>query len=258
MADELARAVEVLSDAARILVFTGAGISTPSGIPDFRGPDGLWTRIDPEDYHYDRHVGDAEFRRRTWERHLASPFLGARPNPAHHAVTALWAADRTAGVVTQNVDGLHQAAGIPPVHLVELHGNAARIACISCGRREPVAPVAARWRAGEEDPRCLACGGVLKPDVVFFGEVLPRREVIRAWAMADDADAVLVVGSTLSVFPAASIPLELAERGRPLVIVNRGPTDHDGFATARLDGDAAVLLPALVAELGADAASPRR
>ncbi len=239
-------ALEVLAEAKAILVFTGAGISTGSGIPDFRGPDGLWKRIDPDDFVLDRHLTDPAFRRSTWRRHLRSPFLDAAPNPGHHAVTRLVTSGRALGVVTQNVDGLHERAGLDPEVLVEIHGNASRVACVACGAREPVAGVAARWEAGAEDPACLRCGGIMKPDVVFFGEELPRTAILRAWEMADRADAVLVVGSSLSVYPAATIPLEIAGRGEPMVIVNRGPTDHDPLATVRLDADATEVLPLLV------------
>ncbi len=239
-------ALDALGGADAILVFTGAGISTGSGIPDFRGPNGLWKRIDPDDFALERHLDDPAFRRSTWHRHLRSPFLGAVPNPGHHAVTRLVTSGRALGVVTQNVDGLHRAAGLEPELLVEIHGDASRVACVSCGAREPIDDVAARWEAGEEDPACLRCGGIMKPDVVFFGEALPREATIRAWAMADRADAVLVVGSSLSVYPAASIPLEIAGRGDPMVVVNRGPTDHDPLATVHLDGDASDLLPRLV------------
>lgn len=252
MDETFALAVEVLRDRDRILVFTGAGISTPSGIPDFRGPEGLWTRLDPDDFTYDRYVTDGAFRRATWGRRLDSPFHGADPNPAHHAVTRLWEAGRSVGCVTQNVDGLHAATGLPDGVLVELHGNARRIHCVSCGDEPAFEEVRSRWEAGEEDPSCLACGGILKPKVVFFGEEMPRREMIRAWGMVEEADAVLVVGSTLSVYPAAFVPLDVAERGHPLVIVNRGATDHDAAARVKVDGDVAQVLPALVDALVGD------
>lgn len=242
-------AASVLSDRTRILVFTGAGISTESGIPDFRGPDGLWKRIDPDDYTYDRYVSDREWRIETWGKRFESPFLDAAPNPAHHAVTRLYDMDRSVGCVTQNVDGLHRRAGLPDGVLVELHGNAASLHCIGCRDEPDFAAVEQRWRAGDPDPACTSCGGILKTKVVFFGEEMPRREMVRCWAMVEEADSVLVVGSSLSVYPAAFVPLDVVERGHPMVIVNNGPTDHDRIAAARLDGKAGELLPALVAAL---------
>ena len=243
------QAVEALSDRTRILVFTGAGISTESGIPDYRGPQGLWKRFDPSDYTYDRYVSDPAFRIETWGKRFHSPFLDAAPNDAHRAVTRLWDMGRLVGVVTQNIDGLHAAAGLGPESLVEVHGNARRIHCIACGNEPRFAAVEERWEAGAVDPECLACGGVLKTRVVYFGEQLPQEATIRAWGMAEEADAVLVIGSTLSVYPAAFVPLEVIDRGHPMVIVNRGRTDHDARATALVDGAAGTVVPALADRL---------
>jgi len=252
--DALLAAAAALEDRDRILVFTGAGISTESGIPDFRGPNGLWTRLDPDDFTYRRYLEDERFRIASWERRLDSPFVGATPNPAHHAVTRLWREGRAVGCITQNVDGLHADAGLPASVLVELHGNAARIHCIECGDRPERDLVRARWEAGDADPRCERCGGILKPAVVFFGEDMPRRAMLRAAALVAEADAVLVVGSTLSVYPAAFFPLEIADRGDPMVIVNEGPTEHDHAAAVKVPGKAGALLPLLVDRLLAGAA----
>ncbi|MEN8235157.1 MAG: Sir2 family NAD-dependent protein deacetylase [Actinomycetota bacterium] len=246
MCDE---AVAALADRTRILVFTGAGISTESGIPDFRGPQGIWTRFDPTDYTYDRYLADSEFRVDSWGRRFESPFLGAEPNPAHHAVARLWEAGRSVGCVTQNVDGLHRSAGLPEEGLVEIHGSADRIHCIACGAEPPFDHIEQRWRDGEADPQCRACGGILKTKIVYFGEDLPIAATTRAWAMVDRADAVLVVGSSLCVYPAAFVPLDVADRGLPMVIINQGPTDHDFRATARIDGPAGAELPRLVDRL---------
>jgi NAD-dependent deacetylase len=246
---DVASAAEVLAGRHRILVFTGAGISTESGIPDFRGPDGLWTRLDPNDYTYARYLDEPAFRVETWERRFDSPFRGAKPNAAHHAVTALYRAKRAVGCITQNVDGLHAAADLPAAALVELHGNASELHCIGCGHEPDLEETESRWRAGEADPPCRHCGGILKTRVVFFGEDMPRREMIRATAMVDEADSVLVIGSTLSVDPAAFLPLEVVERGGPMVIVNQGITDHDRLATVKVDGPAGSIVPALVSAL---------
>ena len=238
-----------LAGRTRILVFTGAGISTESGIPDFRGPHGTWKRVDPADYTYDRYVTDPEFRAQTWGKRFDSPLLGATPNRAHHAVTRLWESGRAVGCVTQNIDGLHFAAGLDPASLVELHGNAHHIHCITCGDEPDFGDVEQRWKSGAADPECLRCGGILKTKVVYFGEELPSQATSRAWNMAERADATIVIGSTLSVYPAAFIPLAVVENGNPMVIINQGHTDHDFRATARIDGVAGDVVPQLVDRL---------
>jgi NAD-dependent deacetylase len=156
------------------------------------------------------------------------------------------------GCITQNIDGLHQSAGLPEEAIAELHGNGRGIRCLDCGTAADTAEVESRWRAGESDPKCPVCDGLLKTTVVYFGEMLPAAALARASAWTDTADAVIVVGSSLSVYPAAGIPLEVASRGAPLVILNDGPTDHDDMAAARLAGKAGTLLPALVAVLSAE------
>jgi NAD-dependent deacetylase len=255
---DLDAALTALDGRHRILVFTGAGVSTDSGIPDFRGPDGLWTKLDPDDYTYDRYVGDASFRQETWERRFESPFLGAQPNPTHHAVARLHHAGLTVGIVTQNVDGLHLKAGLPAPSVVEIHGNAGQVHCLGCGAEPALAHVRRRWEAGDPDPACEACFGILKTKMVFFGEDMPEKEMIRAWAMVGEADAVLVIGSTLSVYPAAYVPLEIVGRGEPMVIVNRGDTDHDRLASVKLDGGAGEIVPPLVDALIASQRTARR
>lgn len=239
-------AVTLLADAERILVFTGAGMSTESGIPDFRGPDGVWKRIDPKEFTYQRYVSRRETRERSWQMRYDSPMFMAQPNDGHTALVRLWESGRMLGCVTQNIDGLHQAAGLPEGVVVELHGTAHRIRCLSCRAEADDAEVRARWEDGESDPGCLECGGILKAAVVSFGEAMPAAAMDIATTWATSADVALAIGSTLSVYPAAFIPLEVAERGRPLIILNRGPTDHDHMATVRLDGAIGDLLPPLV------------
>lgn len=242
-------AVEALAGRKRILVFTGAGISTESGIPDFRGPQGIWKQFDPSDYTYDRYVNDPEFRKQSWGKRFQSPYLSASPNDAHHAVTRLWKSGRLIGCVTQNIDGLHAAAGLGDEALVELHGTANQIHCISCGDQPEFDEIERRWESGEADPACFRCEGILKTTIVYFGEDLPLDAITRAWNMAEQADAVLVVGSSLCVYPAAFVPLDVVDRGNPMVIVNRGETDHDFRATALIDGTAGEVLPELVDRL---------
>jgi NAD-dependent deacetylase len=246
------QAISALADRTSILVFTGAGISTESGIPDFRGPHGIWKRVDPADYTYDRYVNDPEFRVNTWGNRFNSPLLDATPNEAHYAVTRLWESGRVVGCVTQNIDGLHAAAGLGPPSLVELHGNAHHIHCIACGDEPHFDEVEERWESGTADPECLRCGGILKTRVVYFGEELPPQATVSAWDMAERADAAIVIGSTLSVYPAAFIPLAVVDRGNPMVIINQGATDHDFRATALVDGVAGSIVPELVDRLAQD------
>jgi NAD-dependent deacetylase len=153
------------------------------------------------------------------------------------------------GCVTQNIDGLHQKAGLPENAVVELHGNARTTVCLGCGDRQPTAAVVGRVNAGEDDPSCLLCGSILKPAVVYFGELLPPAAIEEAFDLADLADAAVAVGSTLTVFPAAQVPLRVASRGRPFVIINQGPTDFDHLASVRLEAPAGEALPALVAAI---------
>lgn len=253
MLTEVADAIEVLADTRRILAFTGAGISTESGIPDFRGPDGLWTRIDPDEFNISRFRSDAEVRKKGWRLHQEGKLWGARagikPNRGHEALVILWKAGRLSGCVTQNIDGLHQAAGLPDELVAELHGNVRQARCLECRVRWPTDEVLKWVDAGQEDPKCPHCGGIVKTATIMFGEILPESEVIKAWELADDSDAVLAIGSTLSVWPAAEIPLAMLENGKPLVIVNKGPTDMDHLATVRMEGGAGELLTDLVAEL---------
>ena len=227
-------------------MFTGAGISTESGIPDFRGPDGVWRRVDPSEFTLERYLSDVTTRRAAWRRRTRSGALTAAPNRGHEAVVRLWRSGRMVGCVTQNIDGLHAAAGLPSEALVEMHGNARTTTCLECGASLPTIQVAARVETGEDDPPCERCGGVLKVDVVYFGEMLPAGAVARAFEWSARADAVLAVGSTLGVYPAASLPLDVVRAGHPMVIVNRGPTDLDHLATVIVDGSSGDVLPELV------------
>lgn len=247
-------AVEVLRHAHRILAYTGAGCSTESGIPDFRGPDGLWTKVDPDDFTIDRYLGSRDVRVRSWKMHQQGSLWGARadirPNRAHLALTDLWNRDRLSGIVTQNVDGLHQVAGVPDHAVAEVHGNVRKAACTSCPARWPTAEVLEWVDAGLEDPTCPRCGAIVKTTTVMFGELLPDTEMDKAQAMAADADAVLAIGSTMAVYPAVLVPMSVVRRGHPLVIVNLGETEQDDLATVKVDAPAGDTMTALVEALG--------
>jgi NAD-dependent deacetylase len=246
MSQDLAYAARLLLDAKKILVFTGAGISTESGIPDFRGTDGIWTKLSPEDFQLDRYIRDPKARIRAWQTRFPKMFGNAQPNPAHEAVTKLWKSGKLVGCVTQNIDGLHQAAGLPQEAIAELHGNGDGIACLQCGAEHDPAEVEERWINGDLDPHCDDCGGILKSTIVFFGEVLPQSELMQASEWAAEADAVVSIGSSLSVYPAAYIPLEIASRGEVFLIINNSPTDLDSLASLRLDGMAGTVFPQIV------------
>lgn len=242
-------AIDLLATCESILVFTGAGISTESGIPDFRGPDGVWSTVDPADFTIDRFLNDRSVRERSWQLRARSGVLDATPNDGHRAITRMWESGLLIGCVTQNIDGLHAAAGLPEEALIEIHGNARMSTCVECGTDENTSSVVHRVDGGETDPRCGECGGIVKADVVMFGEGMPAAAMTRAMAWAAVCDAVLAVGSTLSVYPAAYIPLTAAEAGAPLIIVNQGPTDLDKMARVRIDGPAGEVVPALATAL---------
>lgn len=228
-------------------MFTGAGISTESGIPDFRGPQGVWRSRDPRRYTIDSYIVDAEVRRERWRDRLESPVDAARPNAAHHAVTALQHQGLCPVVVTQNIDGLHQRAGTDNV--IELHGTTREATCLECERRLPVDVVLDRVREGDQDPRCELCGGLLKTATISFGQRLVERDVDAAMQEAERCDACLAVGSTLSVWPAAGVVVHAVRNGARLVIVNDGETDLDAMADAILPGRAGTVLPALADRL---------
>ena len=247
---DLREAAGWLSTALRIVVLTGAGISTESGIPDFRGPQGVWTRNPGAEKmatlsHY---VADPEVRRRAWQSRLESPAWHAEPNAGHRALVALERAGRLLALITQNVDGLHQAAGSSPERVVEIHGTLHEVACLSCGERAPMQKALARVRAGEADPACRSCGGILKSATISFGQSLVARDLQRAEAAAESCDLLLAVGSTLSVFPIAGIVPIAKRAGARIVIVNAEPTEMDALADAMIRGPIGQILPVLVGE----------
>jgi NAD-dependent deacetylase len=215
-----------------IAILTGAGISTDSGIPDFRGPQGLWTR-DPDAERlstYQAYIADEALRRRSWQVRLRHPAWSAAPNAAHASLARLGAVIDT-WVITQNIDGLHQRAGTPADRVLELHGTMYQVVCVACGDRTEMSATLDRVRAGEADPSCERCGGILKSATVMFGQSLDRALLARAARAAADCDLMLAVGSTLTVEPAASLCTVAVEGGACLVIVNRDPTPYDALAT---------------------------
>lgn len=265
-AQKIAAANDLVSSAKSIVILTGAGISTDSGIPDFRGPDGLWTKNPgaEEASHIDVYQSSSAARAANWRMMLM--FQGEaepQPNAGHRAIAALSKTGRLSMVVTQNIDGLHQASGIPDHQIVEVHGGTTQTCCLTCGDKVPMRHVLARVQAGDEDPRCEAsrgmggrdCNGLLKPDVVLFGEQLPFGAIARAGAAVFECDLLIAVGSTLSVHPVAGLVPKAKAAFAKLIIVNRGPTAYDHLADVRLDGSISDLLPPVL--LGAASAQAR-
>ncbi len=240
--------VSLLKASARTLIFTGAGISTGSGIPDFRGPQGVWKRRQPV-YYQDFMTSEAA-RTEHWDYKLEGweSFRDAQPNVIHEAIVKLEKAGKLLMVVTQNIDGLHRLAGTSPEHLVELHGTNSFVECQTCHWRDEPQKHFDHFKLHRAPPRCR-CGGFLKPATISFGQSLDSRDLERAHAAAMDCDLVVALGSTLSVFPAASFPLLAAERGTPYVIINRGQTEHDGneHVTLRLEGEVGEIFAPAVA-----------
>lgn len=239
---------QLLRSSRRILVFTGAGISTGSGIPDFRGPDGVWTRRRP--VYFQEFMTSEAGRIEHWDYKLESweAFRHARPNAVHRAIVDLERAAKIRAVVTQNIDGLHQLAGTTAGSLIELHGTNAWIECQTCHFRDRPDAHFQYFRSTRKPPLCR-CGGFLKPATISFGQSLSRGELARAEDAALDCDLVVALGSTLSVYPAASFPLRAAQGGAAYAIVNRGPTEHDGdpCVTLRIEGEVERIFPAAVA-----------
>jgi NAD-dependent deacetylase len=253
MTEDIERLLTVVRgwiDTARCVVaLTGAGMSTDSGIPDFRGPQGVWTR-NPEAekqstiQHY---VADPEVRRRAWRSRLDSPAWGARPNAGHQALVVLERRSKLDTLVTQNIDGLHQAAGSSPGRVVEVHGTMREVVCLACGERAPMERALARVRAGEEDPSCRTCGGILKSATISFGQSLVPEDIARAQRAAQRCDLMLAIGTKLSVWPVAGVVPAAKDAGARVVILNAEPTEMDGLADVVFRGSIGEILPRLVA-----------
>ena len=224
---DLARRIDA---ARRVVVFTGAGISTESGIPDFRSPGGVWSRMKP--IYFQEFVSDPEKRREAWSRAFsgAAGWTGASPNAGHFAVARLVASGKAAAVITQNVDNLHQESGVPAEQVIELHGNASYATCLECGERHELEALKAGFEKAGEIPYCRRCGGLVKTATISFGQAMPEKPMNRAQAASLDCDLFLVLGSSLVVYPAAGFPLIAKRNGAQLVIVNREPTELDVYA----------------------------
>jgi NAD-dependent deacetylase len=246
--EELARAIAA-SD--RVVVMTGAGVSTASGIPDYRGPQGVWTADPGAEARatITSYVADEQVRRSTWQRRATGPVVGAVPNAAHDALVELERRGYLDAVITQNIDGLHQQAGNDPDRVIEVHGNVHGARCLTCGWTGPMASVLARVREGEADPRCDVCGGVLTSTTVSFGESLDPAVLQRAHEATVGCDLFLAVGTSLVVHPVGLLPRTALRAGATLAIVNRGDTPYDDEAAITIAGEAGETLTAVVALL---------
>jgi NAD-dependent deacetylase len=232
---------------SRVVALTGAGISTESGIPDFRGPQGVWTKNPKAEKLSNIHeyMADPEVRRLAWQGRLRHPAWTATPGPGHQALVDLERRGKLHALVTQNIDGLHQRAGSSPDLVIEVHGTIHDVVCMDCGWRGPMGPVLDRLRAGEEDPPCAECGGILKSATISFGQALVPRVIERAMLAAETADLLLAIGSSLQVYPIASAVPAARAGGARVVIVNAEPTPFDEVADAVLRGRIGEVLPAI-------------
>jgi NAD-dependent deacetylase len=239
---------EMVMEAKRLVVFTGAGVSTESGVSDFRSPGGIWDRFDPGELNYQSFMASETGRENYWQfqRQLWPEIAGAQPNPGHHAVAELHRLGKLDCVVTQNIDNLHQRAGLPEDKVIELHGTIKWVLCLECGRKYPREEIQARLDAGTKVPRCDSCGGIMKPTTVSFGQPMPERETQQAMATAANCDLFLSAGSSLVVYPAAQMPLIAKQSGARLVIVNLTPTPHDQYADIVINEKTGPVLSAIV------------
>jgi NAD-dependent deacetylase len=243
-------AAEMILAARSVVVFTGAGISTESGIPDFRSPGGIWTKFDPEDFTIQKFLTSPETRKKQWRILLEGGLIAdAEPNRAHHAVAELEEMGKLTCVITQNIDDLHQKAGNSPDRVYELHGNMKWLRCMDCNVRYPLDIIVERFRLREDVPDCEHCHGILKPDVVFFGEVLPQMTLKKATFNATRCDLIIVICSSLVVYPAASIPMYAKESGAKLVIINNTPTSCDDVADIIIHHSAGEVMERLLEEV---------
>jgi NAD-dependent deacetylase len=246
--DSIAAAASAIAAARRVVVLTGAGISTESGIPDFRGPNGLWTRNPAAEKasNIEYYVNDPEVRRAAWLNRLDTPVWTAEPNRGHQAIVQLERAGRLHALITQNIDELHQIAGNDPDLVVEVHGTVRWTRCLACGDRRTMRETLDRVRAGEADPPCLVCGGIIKSDTISFGQALVPEVIDRAFRVSEQCDLLLAVGSTLSVYPVAGCVPVAKRAGATVIIVNGSATEMDHLADHLLTGQIGEILPQLV------------
>jgi len=242
----LERLARLVQKSRRAVVFTGAGISTESGIPDFRSPGGIWSKMKP--IYFDEFVASEEKRREAWTRTFTGVmgWTGAQPNAGHYAVAQLVARGKVGAVITQNVDNLHQQSGVPAHQVIELHGNASYATCLDCGLRHELEVLKQSFLGRGEIPRCRECSGLVKTATISFGQAMPQDKMLRAQAETLACDLFIVLGSSLVVYPAAGFPLLAKENGAGLVIVNREPTEQDDHADLVIHDSIGTVMTAVV------------
>ena len=247
--NEAATLAKHIDAADRVVVFTGAGISTESGIPDFRSPGGVWSKMQP--IYFQDFVSDREARRESWRRvfERTAGWVGATPNAGHHAIAKLVDMGKVSSVITQNVDNLHQDGGVPDEKVVEVHGNASYAKCLNCGKRHDYETLRPRWEA-DEDITCDFCGGLVKSATISFGQAMPENKMMFAESEAISCDLMIAIGSSLVVYPAANIPLIAKQNGAKYIIINREETEHDVYADLVIHTEIGPLLRETMTELG--------
>ena len=227
-----AKAGEMVREARKILVFAGAGLSTESGIPDFRSPGGLWDKYDPSDFYFQKFISDEKAREKYWQ--MSTEFFGmlqdVLPNRAHLALKELEDTGKLTAIVTQNIDGLHHKAGNSPDKIIEIHGTAITVSCLSCKKQHPRDEIEERLKSGIKVPYCDDCSGILKPNTISFGQAMPEDKMAESFRHARECDLCIVLGSSLVVYPAASVPIQAVENGAKLIIINRDETPLDSQA----------------------------
>lgn len=244
---EIKLLADLILQAKKIVVFTGAGISTESGIPDFRSPGGIWEKYNPDEFSIEKFLSSGETRRKHWKMLSENSLITeTKPNPAHYAIAELDRLGKLDCVITQNVDNLHQKAGVPEDKVFELHGNMKWVICLSCHQRFPLEEVLERIRQESEIPTCSNCHGILKPDAVFFGEVLPEKTLTEATHRSQNCDLLIIIGSTLVIYPAAYIPMYAKNSGAKLAIINLGATPLDRYATLVIQGKAGEIMSRVI------------
>jgi len=250
MKEKINKVAQMIAASKRLVVFTGAGISTESGIPDFRGPDGLWTKVDPEDFTFDKFLSSRETRKKVWYYLVEGGLMtNAKPNQAHLAIAELEKMNKLSSVITQNIDNLHQRAGNNPKKVHELHGNMEWLVCLDCGERYDLELMRQKHPSPDHFPVCEKCQGILKPDVVFFGEMLPPETLMSAERESEECDLLIVIGSSLVVYPAAYMPLYAKRSGAKIVIINMGDTGHDDIADVFINAPAGETMTKIMERL---------
>lgn len=252
--NEIDTAADMIIQSKKLAVFTGAGMSTESGISDFRSPGGIWSRFDPGEFTFQKFLSSEESREKYWEFSTSSwgEMAAAQPNPGHYAIAELDSLGKLDCVITQNIDGLHQRSGIPEEKVIELHGTAWWVNCLECGQRYPREQIQERLKTGIKVPRCDSCGGIMKPATISFGQAMPERETRQAENRAAACDLFLVAGSSLVVYPAAQVPLIAKESGARLIIVNLTPTPHDPHADVIIHNKIGPVLSQIVQRVKAN------